>query len=141
MRAGALLVLAFFLAGCGTEHPTTTPIPTPAFVCPTDNPIRTTPAPGGCAAEERAALAAVSGLGYAVARVVIIPEGWTCRLPFDPPAACFAPTIVHVPAAYVYFVGTNHVAAIEFSWDAAGTVTAKVWTFEEPPPHWTPGPG
>jgi len=103
------------------------------FVCPPGK-GQYTPPPGGCAAEQQAALVAVSGLGYAVARIEIIQEGWSCG-PFNPPIAC--PSVLGIPVAYVYFVGTNKVAALEFVLSSGGPLTARLVAFQVPPSNWT----
>jgi hypothetical protein len=146
IRLLAVLALAVGFGGCATpaaypfRHTNTDPNrdarpePDPVFVCPPGDPRGPTPPPGGCA--EDAALAAVSGFGYPVARIEIIPNGWPCGVPFNPPIACLA--VLRGPAAYVYFVGTDKVAALTFTSGSDGSVTARVVAFQAPPPSPTP---
>ncbi|MGD0863837.1 MAG: hypothetical protein ABSA21_13955 [Candidatus Limnocylindrales bacterium] len=148
MKLLAVFVLAVVFGGCATPQPTPSatqiptptvtpaPSPTPVFVCPPGDPRGPTLPPGGCAEEERAALAAVSGFGYPVARIEIIPNGWPCGVPFNPPITCLA--VLRGPAAYVYFVGTDKVAALTFASGPDGSLTARVVASQAPPPSPTP---
>lgn len=146
-RILTVAVAIFLVAACGGGAPTgspseslpTTPRPTLTFVCPPGK-GEYTPPPGGCAAEQKAALAAVSGLDYTVTRIEIIQEGWSCwpfdqPSPFNQPGMC--PSILGKPVAYVYFLGTDKVAALEFVLGSGGPLTAQLVTFEVPPSNWT----
>jgi hypothetical protein len=150
MKSLIVLLFALAAAGCGTPtpSPSTTPAPalttaaptpaqSPVFVCPAGDPRGPTPPPGGCAAEERTALAAVAGLGYPVSRIEIIPNGWPCGVPFNPPLACLA--VLRGPTAYVTFVGTINVAALNLTSRPDGSLVATLIAFEAPPPTPTPG--
>lgn len=96
-----------------------------------------TPIPGGCAAEEAAALAAVAGLGYPVMAVDISPYGFPCGVPF--PGDWFAsgapgcPISLNGPTAYVSFFGTAKVAGLAFGTTKDGVLVASVVEFEVPP--------
>ena len=145
-----MLSFAVLAAGCGTPTvapsrtstqtltaASPTPVATLVFLCPAGDPRGPTPPPGGCSAEERAALAAVIPLGYPVARIEIVPNGWPCGIPFSPPVACLA--LLRGPAAYVTFVGTDKVAALTFTTRPDGSLAAAIAAFETPRPTPTPG--
>lgn len=111
---------------------------TAVITCTTFESPGPTPLPGGCPAEERAALTAVADLGYAVATVDIRPYGWPCGTPFfsvppgELPPGCPAATDGG-PTAYVSFVGTDKVAALTFSLQQDKSLVAHIIAFQVPP--------
>lgn len=144
MRAAALLALLAAVGGCASPltsptpppAPTTSPAPSPGLqvACWVGDPGASSQARPGCAAEWRAALAAVSGLGYSIVKVQIIPYGFPCGFPWTPPAAaCLA--IPGPDGAYVYFAGSDKVAAITFVSGADGSLSGRVVDIRVPGPE------
>lgn len=82
-------------------------------------------------------LAAVSILSLPVQGMTILPEGFTCGLPFSEGfLGCPGPN--SGPAAYVSFVGTDKVAAVVIGTERGGPViAATVEAFQGPPGGWS----
>lgn len=148
MRGLVVLALVVAVAGCASPQPTPAPTPAPTptptptatpspeLVCPPSQANGPTPPPAVCAAEEEAASAAVAGFGYPVARIEILPNGWGCG-PFVGPMACLV--VRRGPTAYVYFAGTDEVAALEFVSTAPhGPLSARIVAWQ--PPLTSPAP-
>ncbi len=123
-------LLGVLVVGCATPAPppTSGPSPSPSasvtFDCP---PIYCTPA------SKDAILKAVAGLGYPVESVTVGLIGATCGAPFPSSTIACPLATDPLPTAYVTFVGTNEVAAVE-----VGTIVGgidQVLAFQVPPPE------
>jgi hypothetical protein len=80
----------------------------------------------------------VAGLGYPVKTVTIGPFGFNCGGPF--PSGTYACPLAAgpLPTAYVTFVGTDKVAALEIGTQRGGPeIAASIVAFEVPPTGWS----
>jgi hypothetical protein len=87
---------------------------------------------------EAAVLRAVVSLGYHVKAVTIQPFGFMCGGPF--PSGVYSCPLAadSLPTAYVTFVGTDKVAALEIGTQRGGSATAaSVVAFQVPPTGWS----
>jgi hypothetical protein len=126
----ACLLLSACLAGCGTTQqatPSPSSSPSGTFVCQSDD---------YCTELSKAAvLAAVADLGYPIKTVTIGIYGLSCGAPFPSGTALCPLATDPLPTAYVAFVGTDKIAAVEI-----GTVMRgidRLVAFEVPPPGWS----
>ena len=131
MRAAvAALVLACLLAGCqaaATGSPSFTVDVT--FNCQS---------PDDClASSKQAVLDAVTDLGYRVTSVTIGIYGLSCGAPFPSAEASCPLETDPLPTAYVAFVGTDKVAAVQVGTVTGGPGTDSVVAFEVPRQGWS----
>jgi len=134
--------------------PAVAPSPSPSaglsFTCPPDvvvprsDPLPLPPRGPGpylpsslCGAEEVAVQSAVAALGYPLQSILVVPQGFTCGVPFlSGPVACFQGN--GGTAAYATFMGTDKVAALTLALAPSGPVVATLVTFAAPPAGWAP---
>jgi len=96
-----------------------TPAPPPAYCSPSS---------------ENAVLRAVAFLGHPVKAVTIGPFIFTCGGPFATGTRSCPAVAITLPAAYVSFVGTDEVAAVEIGTQRGGSGTAATVVVAEVPP-------
>ena len=95
----------------------------PAFYCSDDSKV--------------AVLTAVASLGYPVKTVTIGLFGLSCGAPFPSRTAACPVATDPLPTAYVSFVSTDKVAAVEVGTVTGGRGIDTVVAFEVPPPGWS----
>lgn len=82
-------------------------------------------------------LAAVASLGYPVKMVRIGILGLSCGAPFPPSVASCPLSTDPLPTAYVAFVGTDKIAAVQVGTITGGPGADSVAAFEVPPAGWS----
>jgi len=157
MNALATAVLCAFVAGCGAPVPTAEPVApaipgaaTPAnstapsapsgirIVCPPVSPEGLAPGPGTtawCPPEEVAVETAIARLDYLAQSITISESGFPCYQPFQTiPLPCAS--VDGEPTAYVTFIGTDAVAALQIASVPNGPIVATLRAFVVPPAGW-----
>lgn len=138
MKTLAAVLLCVLVGACASAVPTPTrtivPTPNPspssaiAFVCP----------PIYCSDDSKGAvLKAVAGLAYPVKTVTIGLFGLSCGEPFPSRTASCPLATDPLPTAYVTFVGTDRVAAVEIGTVIGGRGVDRLVAFEIPPAGWS----
>jgi hypothetical protein len=89
------------------------------------------------AASKQALLASVADLGYPVRAVMIGIYGLNCGAPFRSSVALCPLSTDPLPTAYVTFIGTDKVAAVQVGTVTGGPGTDSVAAFEVPPEGWS----
>jgi hypothetical protein len=165
MKTLKTALLCLLVAGCATPLPSATPtgsavptsVPTTATsLTPTPSPspsivfrcipmilpgfgVTPAPPPAYCLpSSETAVLGAVAFLGYPVESVSLGPFDFNCGGPFAIGVRSCPAYAATLPSAYVSFVGTDKVAAVQIGTQRGGSVTtATVILAEVPPAGWS----